>query len=175
MTSTSAPAQPSAVLSSLPARHPLMFYFLIAFGFSWLMFLPGLLMYYGVISLRPDVVRLIAIAGLLGPILSGFIMTALTEDGPGMARLLRRIMRWRVGLRWYVFAFFGLPAAMALATFMRPGALESFEISARPFVLAYLVPSSPWFSSEDHCSRSQAGLASRNLACSDCMVHCWEA
>jgi CAAX protease family protein len=113
-------------------------YFLIAFGFSWLMFLPGPLMYYGVITLSDDLVRQLAIAGLLGPILSGFIMTAVTEGRPGVARLLRRMVWWRVGIRWYVFALFGLPAAMVLATFMRPGALESFDISARPFFLAYL-------------------------------------
>ncbi len=102
------------------------------------MFLAPVLMYYGVISLSPDVVRLLAIAGLLGPILSGLIMTALTEDGAGMARLLRRIVRWRVGLRWYVFALFGLPAAMVLGTLMRPGALASFDVSAQPFFLVYL-------------------------------------
>jgi CAAX protease family protein len=135
---TIAPAQSLSVLSSLPARHPLVSYFLIAFGFSWLMFLPGPLMYYGVISLSDDVVRLLAITGLLGPILSGFIMTAVTAGRPGIARLPRRMVCWRVGIRWYVFALFGLPAAMVLGTFMRPGALESFDISARPFFLAYL-------------------------------------
>ncbi len=102
------------------------------------MFLPGPFMYYGLVRLSPDVVRLLAIAGLFGPILSGFIMTALTEEAPGLTCLLRRMVRWRVGFRWYVFAFFGLPAAMALATFMRAGALESFDISAQPFFLAYL-------------------------------------
>jgi len=57
-------------------------YFLLAFGFSWLMFLPGPLMYYGVIGLSDDAVRSLAIAGLLEPILSGFIMTALPKGGP---------------------------------------------------------------------------------------------
>jgi hypothetical protein len=45
------------------------------------MFLPGPLMYYGVISLSDDAVRLLAIAGLLGPIFSGFIMTGLPTGG----------------------------------------------------------------------------------------------
>ena len=135
---STAPAQLPSVLSSWPARHPLVSYFLIAFGFSWLMFLPGPLVYYGVINLRDDVIRLLAIAGLLGPILSGFIMTAVTEGRPGIARLLRRMVCWRVGIRWYVFALVGLPATMVLATFIRPGAAESFDISARPFFLDYL-------------------------------------
>lgn len=56
---------------------------LIAFGFSWLMFLPGPLMYYGVISLSDDVVRLLAIAGLFGPILSGFLLIAATRGRMG--------------------------------------------------------------------------------------------
>lgn len=102
------------------------------------MFLPGPLMYYGVISLSDDVIRLLAIAGLLGPILSGFIMTAVTKGLPGIVRLLRRMVCWRVGIRWYVFALVGLPVTMVLATFIRPGASESFDISARPFFLDYL-------------------------------------
>lgn len=133
-----APAQPASVLNRLLARHPLVFYFVFAFGFSWLMFLPGLLMYYGVLSLSPYVVRCLAIAGLLGPILSGFIMTAVTEGRPGISCLLRRIVRWRVGLQWYLFALIGLPAVMALATIIRPGALESLDVSGQPFRVAYL-------------------------------------
>ena len=90
---TTASGQPASVLNSLLARHPLVSYFLFAFGFSWLMFLPGLLTYYGVLSLSLYVVRSLAIAGLLGPILSGFIMTAVIEGRSGIGRLLRRIGR----------------------------------------------------------------------------------
>jgi membrane protease YdiL (CAAX protease family) len=133
-----ASAQSSSVLSNWPSRHPLVSYFLIAFTFSWLMFLPGLLTYYGVLILSPSVIRLSAIAGLLGPILSGFIMTAVTEGRPGVRCLLRRVVRWRVGLQWYLFALIGLPAVMVLATIIRPGALESLDVSAQPITLAYL-------------------------------------
>jgi membrane protease YdiL (CAAX protease family) len=131
-------AHPAFVLNRLLARHPLVSYFLIAFTFSWFMFLPGLLTYYGVLILSPSVIRLSAIAGLLGPILSGFIMTAVTEGRPGISCLLRRVVRWRVGLRWYLFALIGLPAVMVLATIIRPGALESLDVSAQPITLAYL-------------------------------------
>ena len=133
-----ASAQSSSVLSSWCARHPLVSYFLIAFTFSWLMFLPGLLTYYGVLILSPSVIRLSAIAGLLGPILSGFIMTAVTEGRPGISCLLRRVVRWRVGLQWYLFALIGLPAVMVLATIIRPGAWESLDVSGQPFRVAYL-------------------------------------
>src|SRR5437762_4142737 len=130
------------------------------------MFLPGPLVYCGAMNLGDDVIRLLAIAGLLGPILSGFIMTAVTEGRPGIARLLRRMVCWRVGIRWYVFALVGLPATMVLATFIRPGAAESFDISARPFFLDYLrafismvLLGGPLFErSEEHTSELQSPM-----------------
>ena len=135
---STAPAQPASVANRLPACRALVCYFLLTFVFSWLMFLPGLLMYYGVLSLSPQAVLWFAIAGLLGPILSGFIMTGVIEGWPGIGRLVRRIVRWRVGLQWYLFALIGVPAVMVLATIIRPGALESLDVSAQPITLAYL-------------------------------------
>jgi membrane protease YdiL (CAAX protease family) len=135
---TTAPVQPDSAPRGLLARRPLVSYFLITFVFSWLMFVPGLLTYYGVLNLSPQIVRLSAIAGLLGPMLSGFIMTAVAEGKPGLGRLLRRVLRWRVRLRWYVFALAGLPIVMVLGTIIRPGAVESLNIRGQPFTLAYL-------------------------------------
>ena len=124
---------------SLLARHPLVFYFLIAFSFSWLMFLPGVLTYFGVLNVSPSIFGLMGIAGLLGPSLSGFIMTGITEGRAGIRRLLRRIVLWRVGLLWYLFALIGIPVVMVLATIIfRPGALESFQTLAPLSVLPYL-------------------------------------
>src|SRR5215204_4638629 len=80
----------------LLARHPLTFYFLIAFSFSWLMFLPAVLTYFGVLNLSDSLVGVLGVTGLLGPILSGFIMTAVTEGREGIRRWLRRIARRRV-------------------------------------------------------------------------------
>jgi uncharacterized protein len=134
----SSPERSATPRGGLLARHPLVFYFLIAFAFSWLMFLPGVLTYYGVLNISPSIFGLLGIAGLLGPFLSGFVMTAVTEGGAGVRRWLRRIVRWRVGLPWYLFALVGLPAVMVLGTLLRPGALASFDPSAQPFTLAYL-------------------------------------
>jgi hypothetical protein len=44
-------------------------------------------------------VGVLGVTGLLGPILSGFIMTAATEGREGIGRWLRRIVRWRVGFQ----------------------------------------------------------------------------
>ena len=137
MRTASAPAQPTRRQSVL-ARHQLVFYFLIAFVFSWLLYLPALLTFYGILSLSPQIVGLLAIAGLLGPVLSGFFITTVTEGRAGVGDLLRRIVLWRVGLRWYLFALLAIPVVMVLGTIIRPGALAAFDISAQPFTLAYL-------------------------------------
>jgi membrane protease YdiL (CAAX protease family) len=139
MSVDNASIQSASSQRSVLARYPLVFYFLIAFSFSWLMFLPGVLTYYGVLNISDSLVSVLGITGLLGPILSGFVMTAVTEGRAGMRRWLRRIVLWRVGLRWYLFALIGLPLAMVLATIIvRPGALESFQTLAPLSVLPYL-------------------------------------
>jgi membrane protease YdiL (CAAX protease family) len=122
------------------ARHPLLSYFLIAFVFSWLVFLPGPLTYHGVLGLSPQLVGYLAIAGLLGPALAGFVMSAATEGAAGVGDLLRRMVLWRVGIGWYLFAVLGIPAVVVLATIvLHPGALSSLDLSAQPFALPYLI------------------------------------
>jgi CAAX protease family protein len=122
----------------LLARHPLVFYFLIAFAFSWLMFLPAVLTSFGILNLSDSLVGVLGVTGLLGPILSGFIMTAATEWREGIGRWLRRIVRWRVGVQWYLFALIGLPVVMVLGTLIRPEALESFQTLAPLSIVPYL-------------------------------------
>jgi uncharacterized protein len=138
-TADSASQPATSPQEGLLARHPLTFYFLIAFAFSWLIFLPIELTYFGVLNLSDSLVGVLGITGLLGPILSGFTMTAVTEGREGIARWLRRIVRWRVGFVWYLFALVGLPLVMVLATIIfRPGALESFQTLAPLSVVPYL-------------------------------------
>ena len=165
---TTAPAQPASVRQGLLARHPLISYFIITFAFSWLMFVPGVLTYYGLLSVAPSLIGVLGIVGLLGPVLSGFVMTALTEGVAGVGDLLRRIVLWRVGIQWYLFALLGLPAVMILGTLLRPGPwLRSTSPPSRSPCPTWSL-SSPWSQSGDRCSRSLDGPASRGPACSGC-------
>src|ERR687896_1475399 len=128
---TTVPSPPVSTPQGVLARHPLISYFIITFAFSWLMFLPGVLTYYGVLSVAPSLIGVLGIVGLLGPVLSGFLMTAITEGAAGVGDLLRRMVLWRVGIRWYLFAVLGIPAVMVLATIvLHPGALASLDLSA---------------------------------------------
>src|ERR671921_2928647 len=98
----SAPPQEGGLL----ARHPLISFFIMAFAFSWIAWSPWVLSEEGVGLLPYPVSALpwIPLGIFLGPTLSGFIMTGITEGRAGVRRLLHRIVLWRVGLRWYLFA-----------------------------------------------------------------------
>ena len=62
------PSAPISARQGLLVRHPLISYFIITFAFSWLMFLPGVLTYYGVLNVPPSLIGVLGIVGLLGPL-----------------------------------------------------------------------------------------------------------
>lgn len=126
----------------LLARHPLTSFFVMAYAFSWLVELPvvlsetgtGLLPY----TLPPLVIALsIAGATFLGPTVSAFIMTGMTEGRAGIHRLLRRYVQWRVGVQWYLFVLLGIPAIELLGAIVVPGVLASYQPLTLTMVLAY--------------------------------------
>jgi membrane protease YdiL (CAAX protease family) len=124
---------PSNRLSQLLRQHPLFFYFLLAFGGSWI---------YEVLILA--LLRLPPLpwaipAPLVGPTLSALFMMALTQGRPGVFRLLRRYVLWRVPVRWYLVTLLGLPAIILVNLLVLPGALAAFRFPAPSFVLSYLV------------------------------------
>ena len=123
--------RPGAAGQGLLARYPLTFYFLIAYGFAWLVWVPlalskdgaCLLSFHSPIGASASVV----VASFVGPFLSAFIMTGITEGRAGIGRLLRRCALWRVGLGWYLFALIGVPMILVLGVIVLPGAMASFK------------------------------------------------
>ena len=87
---------------SLVKRHPLITFFVLAFALSWW---PSILY---ALDLSPQ-----PIAGF-GPFLAALGVLALTQGKSGIGGLLRRMVRWRVGIRWYAVALL-LPVGIALA------------------------------------------------------------
>jgi uncharacterized protein len=96
------------------ARHPIIYYFLLSFGFSWLLATPtvmgqdGLgLLPFSVPMPWPLVLFLVGVAG--GPMLAALVVTRALNGGDGLRQLLRQSARWRARLGWYVLAFLGYP------------------------------------------------------------------
>ena len=127
----------------LVRRHPLVFYFIIAYGGSWLLALPYVRSAHGAGFLPfrwpiPFVVSA-AVIPFTGPFLAAFIMTGLAEGRVGIRRLLRRIVLWRVGLQWYLFALVCVPAITVLGVVVLPGVLASFRAPALSWILTYSI------------------------------------
>jgi uncharacterized protein len=89
-------------LSSVVRGHPLIAFFVLSYALSWW---PSVLY---ALDLSPQ-----PIAGF-GPFLAALVVLALARGKSGIGGLLRRMVRWRVGLRWYAVALF-LPVAITLA------------------------------------------------------------
>jgi uncharacterized protein len=79
-------------LVSLMRRHPLITFFVLAYVLSWW---PWILY---AIDLSPQ-----PIVGF-GPFLAAIVVLAISRGKTGVVGLLRRMVRWRVGLRWYAVA-----------------------------------------------------------------------
>jgi membrane protease YdiL (CAAX protease family) len=88
-----------------------LFSFVLTWGYFWLIWAPLRL---------PD--SLIALGGF-GPSVSAFLVLALSSGKPGVLRLLRSIVHWRVGVIWYLVALLGLPVLNFLAFLVVPGVL----------------------------------------------------
>jgi membrane protease YdiL (CAAX protease family) len=86
---------------SLVKRHPLITFFVLAFALSWL---PSILYAFDLSSQTN--------AGF-GPFLAALVVLALTQGKSGIGGLLRRMVHWRVGFRWYAVALL-LPVGIAL-------------------------------------------------------------
>src|SRR5215208_4028294 len=86
----------------LVKRHPLITFFVLAYALSWW---PAIL--YALDLLPQPIVG-------FGPFLAALVVLALTSGKSGIVGLLRRMVRWRVGLRWYAVALL-LPVTIALA------------------------------------------------------------
>lgn len=129
----------SSSLLRFMRRHPLACYFLLAYSLSWLGWLPYVLSQSGLGLLPFHPSQLIGLAGGYGPLLSGLLMTGVTEGKAEVRHLLRRLVRWRVGWQWYLFALIGVPSIFVLGFLPLPGAVAALRVPSPQFVLVFLL------------------------------------
>jgi membrane protease YdiL (CAAX protease family) len=122
MTFTASPAS-SAGPAALVRRHPLISFFVLAMGMSWLAWLPyilskqglGIWDYHFPVILGSPQISGVLPGAYLGPVAAAFIVTALTGGRPALRRWAARLWRWRVNWRWYAIALVGVPLAVVLS------------------------------------------------------------
>src|SRR5215208_2338172 len=92
-------------------RYPLLSYFALVFAITWGLF---------VLAVGPDGIPATKeefttlplgaiLAVLVGPSVSGVVLTSLVHGREGFRDLLTRMRRWRVGARWYAVALLTAP------------------------------------------------------------------
>jgi membrane protease YdiL (CAAX protease family) len=121
-------------------------FFSLAFGLTWLAWLPYVLSGNGLGLLPwtfPEVLGSSQTLGILpgaylGPVTAAFLITARTEGRAGLRRWSRRLTHWRVGARWYLTALLSVPVVAILATFALPGATDDVRFPSPAVFLAYL-------------------------------------
>jgi membrane protease YdiL (CAAX protease family) len=91
-----------STVTAFVKRHPLVAFFVLAYALTWPL-IP-------LVSVSP----LWGFPALFGPALAAVIVVAVTGGRAGLKDLLGRVVRWRVGARWYAIAL-ALPAVLALA------------------------------------------------------------
>lgn len=92
-------------------KYPLMTFFLLALGSTWPLLIADALGSWGLIPFRlplsgPGILLTI----LMGycPTIAALIVTGMTRGKTGICRLLGRILRWRVGIGWYIMVIGGV-------------------------------------------------------------------
>ena len=108
-------------LSSAVKRRPLLSFFVLAFALSWW----GWVLYAFGLSPTP--------IAPFGPFLAALVVLAVARGKGGVVGLLSRMVRWRVGFRWYAVALL-LPVGVTLVA----TASNVFLLGARAPSLAEL-------------------------------------
>ncbi len=109
-----------STINSFVRQHPVLSYYALVFVISW----GGLLWLIGGPGPLPgtpdETARLFPamfIITIAGPALAGILLTALVAGRAGLGDLWSRLLRWRVGARWYAVAILITPLSV-LATLL---------------------------------------------------------
>jgi uncharacterized protein len=92
-------------------RRPVLAYYILTFAISW----GGVLILgapYGMPAPSEQAAKvwpIVFVPYFLGPSTAGVLMTGLVRGRAGLRELLSRLLRWRVGARWYVVALLTAP------------------------------------------------------------------
>jgi membrane protease YdiL (CAAX protease family) len=115
-------------------------YFVIAFAFSWIVWLPGVLAARGLFELPfPELV--LAGIGAFGPFVSAFYLTRKNQGKEGIKTLIKRALNFRIPLKWLAAIFVIHLAVTAAARYLyiwRGGELPDSPVLGSPVAILVL-------------------------------------
>ncbi len=103
---------PHSTLRRLVIRHPVAAFLVMAYTFICLVALPPVRAHTDILPFEKPLWE--SLSSNFGLALPAFMVVAAAQGRAGVRDLARRSLRWRVGLRWYLVALFGVPVATLL-------------------------------------------------------------
>jgi uncharacterized protein len=129
---------------ALLERYPVLTFYVLTFAISWGVLLLIIYARGGLPATREEFARQVSFlipAMLGGPSIAGLLVTALVSGKAGFRELFSRLLRWRVGARWYAVALLTAPlvfvAVHALLSVVSPIFIPGLVLAADkvPFLL----------------------------------------
>jgi uncharacterized protein len=95
-------------------KHPVVWFYILAFSITWLGMIPAALGSHGIAPFDSPNIQFLMFFSSLGPALAAVIMSQVAHGKTGVWDLLKGLIRWRVGLVWYIVALVG-PLVLLIA------------------------------------------------------------
>jgi uncharacterized protein len=115
-------------------KYTLVIFFFLAYLFTWSNWLPQALTSRGLTSIQ--VPGFLTILAGYGPALAAIIVASLAYGRQGLRELFGRLLRWRVGIQWYLIALL-LPALVTFLAIsinnLTGGPSPDFSVAGFPF------------------------------------------
>jgi membrane protease YdiL (CAAX protease family) len=124
-------------------RHPLLAFFVLTFGLTWglgacfALFPAQLTAVFGKVS----VTNPLFIVAVYAPGISAIIVSGRIDGPAGVRRLLGGLLRWRIGVRWYLAILVGIPMLSAIAMLLSAALAQTPLIVDHWYRLFLLGPS----------------------------------
>jgi hypothetical protein len=122
-------------------------FFFLTYAVTWTSFITVVSLSHRAASPALSVLRgLLLLLGTFAPSLVALGVTACAEGRPSVRALLRRIVQWPVGARWYLFAIAYLPAiklCVALVHHVLTGSWPRFGTESWYIILVAIAISTP--------------------------------
>lgn len=119
------------------SKRPVVWFYILAFGISWLGWIPTVLGSHGITPFVNPYFQFFLILSAVGPALAAIIVTQAAYGGAQVKDLFNALIQWRFGLKWYLAAVLG-PLVLLLAA---QGVTKLFSLStAQPAPQGGLLP-----------------------------------
>jgi len=130
-------------------------FFFLTYAVTWACFVTVVKISHGSAPTVPALALVrgfLLLLGTFAPSLVALAITARAEGRPGVRSLLRRIVQWQVGARWYLFAIAYLPAiklSVALAHRVMTGSWPRFGTESWYIIVVAIAISTPLQAGEE--------------------------